>query len=90
MNGVPAPLLAVAEQEGQAQINFQVPHFPTTTNNQQLVIVVDNDGREQTFYVRIWADQLGIFTSLPTSMATPSQKPTGHSQENRLQSIGPE
>ena len=64
VNGVPAPLLAVAEQEGQAQINFQVPHFPTTTNNQQLVIVVDNDGREQTFYVRNWADQLGIFSSL--------------------------
>lgn len=62
VNGVPAPLLAVAEQDGHAQINFQVPHFPTS--NQQLVVVVDDNGREQTFYVRNWPGQLGIFGSL--------------------------
>jgi uncharacterized protein (TIGR03437 family) len=62
VNGIPAPLFAVAEQDGQNQINFQVPHFPTY--NPQLVIVVDNNGREQTFYVLSWANQLGIFGSL--------------------------
>ena len=62
VNGIAAPLLAVIEQEGQAQINFQVPHFPTYV--QQLVIVVNNNGRERTVYVRNWSSQLGIFGSL--------------------------
>ncbi len=62
VNGIAAPLLAVIEQEGQGQINFQVPHFPTY--NQQLVIVVENNGKERTIYVRNWAEQLGIFGSL--------------------------
>ena len=62
VNGIAAPLLAVVEQEGRAQINFQIPHF--STYNQQLVIVVENNGKERTFYVRNWAEQLGIFGSL--------------------------
>lgn len=61
MNGTPAPLFAVAQQDGQDQINFQVPHFSYA---QELAIVVDNKGKEQTFYVRNWASQLGIFSSL--------------------------
>jgi len=61
VNGTPAPLFAVAQQDGQDQINFQVPHLSYA---QQLAIVVDNKGREQTFYVRNWASQLGIFSSL--------------------------
>ena len=60
VNGIPAPLFAVAEQDSQDQINFQVPHLPDA----QLAIVVDNNGKAQTFYVRNWADQLGIFGSL--------------------------
>jgi uncharacterized protein (TIGR03437 family) len=62
VNGVPAPLLAVAEQNGQAQINFQVPHF--SAYSQELVIVVGNSGSEQTFYVLNWAGQLGVFSTL--------------------------
>ncbi len=62
VNGTPAPLFAVAEKDGQDQINFQVPHLPSYA--QQLAIVVDNNGKEQTFYVRNWASQLGIFSSL--------------------------
>jgi uncharacterized protein (TIGR03437 family) len=62
VNGIPAPLFAVAEQDGRGQINFQVPHLPSYA--EQLAIVVDNNGKEQTFYVRNWASQLGIFSSL--------------------------
>src|ERR1022692_191573 len=69
VNGIPAPLLAVAEQDGQAQINFQVPHFPAYA--QELVIVVDNNGKAQTFYIRNWAEQLGIFGSLVHASGDP-------------------
>lgn len=62
VNGIAAPLLAVVEQAGEGQINFQVPHSPTY--NQQLVIVVNDNGKERTFYARNWAEQLGIFGSL--------------------------
>ena len=77
VNGVPAPLFAVAEQDGQDQINFQVPHLPAYA--QELAIVVDNNGKERTFYVRNWASQLGIFSSLahasgePITSAMPAQ-----------------
>ena len=69
VNGIPAPLLAVAEQDGQAQINFQVPHFPAYA--QEFVIVVDNNGKAQTFYVRDWAEQLGVFGSLAHASGDP-------------------
>lgn len=77
VNGVPAPLFAIAGQDSQGQINFQVPHLPSFA--QEFVIVVNNNGREQTFYVRNWASQLGIFSSLahatgePITSATPAQ-----------------
>ena len=70
VNGIPAPLFAVAEQDGLGQINFQVPHSPGYAQ-QQLVIVVGNNGKEQTFYVRNWASQLGIFTSMAHSSGNP-------------------
>ena len=70
VNNNPAPLLAVAQQPGQAQINFQVPHtYPFF--NQELVIVVSNNGKQQIFYVRNWASQLGIFPSLAHNNGTP-------------------
>ena len=62
VNGIPAPLLAVVEQEGQSQINFQVPRLPHFTN--QLAIVVDNQGKQQSFSVRDWPNQLGVFRTL--------------------------
>jgi len=75
VNDVPAPLLAVAEQDGQGQINFQVPHLPYA---QELVIVADHNGKEQTFYVRNFPDQFGVFGSLahlsgdPVTEASPA------------------
>jgi uncharacterized protein (TIGR03437 family) len=77
VNGIPAPLFAVAEQDGHGQINFQVPHLASFA--QGLAIVVGNNGKEQTFYVRNWASQLGIFSSLvhvsgePITAASPAQ-----------------
>lgn len=61
-------MLAVIEQEGQAQVKFQAPHFPTYN---QLVIVVESNGRKRTFYVRNWAEQLGIFGSLEHANGDP-------------------
>ena len=69
VNGILAPLFAVAEQDGQGQINFQVPHLPAYP--QELAIVVNNNGKEQTFYVRNWSDQLGIFGSLAHASGDP-------------------
>jgi uncharacterized protein (TIGR03437 family) len=62
VNGIPAPLLAVVDQDGEDQINFQVPHLPITSYP-LLVIVVENNGKTQTFYSKSWY-QLGIFTTL--------------------------
>lgn len=62
VNGIAAPLLAVAEEDGRGQINFQVPYladFP-----QRLAVVVDNNGKQQTFFVRNWSSELGIFGTL--------------------------
>jgi uncharacterized protein (TIGR03437 family) len=67
VNGISAPLFAVAEQDGHGQINFQVPHFPTLAGElaaQDFTIVVDNNGKEQTFYVRNWPGQVGVFKTL--------------------------
>lgn len=67
VNGIPAPLFAVAEQGGQGQINFQVPHFPAFSGQlpaEDFTIVVDNNGKEQTFYVRNWPGQVGVFNTL--------------------------
>jgi uncharacterized protein (TIGR03437 family) len=61
VNGVAAPLLAVADQNGEHQINFQVPHNPPGLFEPLLTIVVDNNGKKQTFYSRKWY-QLGIFS----------------------------
>jgi uncharacterized protein (TIGR03437 family) len=44
-------------------------HFPAYA--QELVIVVDNNGKAQTFYVRNWAEQLGIFSSLAHASGDP-------------------
>jgi len=57
----PAPLFAVAEQDGQDQINFQVPHFLVP---QQLTIVVGSHGKEQVLRPEL-GEQLGIFGSRP-------------------------
>ena len=60
VNGVAAPLLTVVDQNGQDQINFQVPHLPVLSGD-LLTIVVNNNGKTQTFYVREWDSLLGIF-----------------------------
>jgi uncharacterized protein (TIGR03437 family) len=62
VNGIPAPLFAVVEQDGRGQINFQVPHLPAFAED--FTIVVDNNGKQQTFYVRNWPGQVGIFKTL--------------------------
>jgi len=62
VNGVQAPLLAVVEQNGQGQINFQVPRF--SDFQQRLTVVVDSSGKQQTFFVRHWPGELGIFGTL--------------------------
>jgi uncharacterized protein (TIGR03437 family) len=61
VNGVAAPLLAVVNQNGEQQINFQVPHSPAGFDP-LMTIVVDNNGRKQTFHSKKWIDQLGIFS----------------------------
>jgi uncharacterized protein (TIGR03437 family) len=69
VNGIPAPLLVVADQNGEDQINFQLPHFPI--GDQRLVIVVNNNGRTQTFYSKEWDSQLGVFSSLAHASGDP-------------------
>ena len=77
VNGIAAPLLAVTEQDGHGQINFEVPHLPGFFQ-QELSIVVDHNAKEQTFYVRNEFDQFGIFGSLahlsgdPITLASPA------------------
>jgi uncharacterized protein (TIGR03437 family) len=87
VNGVLAPLFAVAEHDGQDQINFQVPHLPSYA--QELAIVVDNNGKEQTFYVRNWPSQLGIFSSLANVSGEPLTRLPQLSQASKSRSIGP-
>src|SRR5271168_4445261 len=77
VNGIPAPLFAVVEQDGQGQINFQVPHLPAFAED--FTIVVDNNGKEQTFYARNWPGQVGVFKTLahlngdPISTSSPAR-----------------
>lgn len=59
VNGVPAPILALVNLNGQEQINFQVP-FETTGNF--ATVVVDNNGSQATITgVPVFTPQPGVF-----------------------------
>jgi uncharacterized protein (TIGR03437 family) len=62
VNGIAAPLFAIASQNGVDQINFQVPHDPNLGVG-PLAIVVNNNGKAQTFYTR-YSSTLGVFSTL--------------------------
>lgn len=82
VNGSSAPLFGVLSQNGQDQINFQVPHYPPQPGSDALVIVVNNNGKTQTFYSRDW-ESLGIFSTLghlggsPITLSSPAQPGEG-------------
>lgn len=73
VNGIAAPLLVVASQNGQDQINFQVPHLPVfgTGSGPDLIIVVENNGRTQTFYSIERDGQVGVFSTLTAINGNP-------------------
>lgn len=61
VNGVPAPLIALANINGQEQINLQVP-FETPVTGDGVSVVVDNNGAQTTVPgVRIVRAQPGLF-----------------------------
>jgi uncharacterized protein (TIGR03437 family) len=70
VNGIAAPLFAIASQNGVDQINFQVPHDPSLSVG-PLAIVVNNNGKAQTFYTKYWDSSLGVFSTLDHLDGTP-------------------
>jgi len=61
VEGVPAPILSMANISGQEQINIQVPFFTTAPSN-NIVVTVENNGVSASFTgVRTFAAQPGIF-----------------------------
>jgi uncharacterized protein (TIGR03437 family) len=70
VNGIAAPLFAIASQNGVDQINFQVPHDPSLSVG-PVAIVVNNNGKTQTFYTKYWDSILGVFSTLVHLDGTP-------------------
>jgi len=61
IDGVPAPILSMANISGQEQINIQVPFFTTAPSN-NIVVTIENNGVSASFSgVRTFAAQPGIF-----------------------------
>jgi uncharacterized protein (TIGR03437 family) len=68
VNGTLAPLFAVANQNGQEQINFLFPFVSPDPSASPYTLVVNNNGKMQTFYAGSDAGSLpgsgpGIFTT---------------------------
>lgn len=62
LNGIPAPLFAVAKVGTQEQINFQVPY--EIAGQTSATVVVTNNGQSSVSIVApVYASQPGIFTS---------------------------
>jgi len=61
VNGAPAPLFAVANVNGQQQINFQMPYVAPGSNT-PFTFVINNNGNQTTYYSGS-GGQPGIFTA---------------------------
>jgi uncharacterized protein (TIGR03437 family) len=71
INGIEAPIFAVANVGGREQINFQVPFNVLPGRG---VLTLSNSGQEQQIEVNISAVQPGIFTSDGTQAAATSPR----------------
>jgi uncharacterized protein (TIGR03437 family) len=71
VNGIDAPIFAVANVGGREQINFQVP---VSVLPGRASLVLTNSGQEQRLEVEIVAAQPGIFTSDGTQAAATSPR----------------
>src|SRR5262249_4949743 len=77
VDGVPAPMLAVANVNGVEQINFQIPHG-TQIGLSGPIVAVNNTGTIQNFYFFRYFRQIGAFAPLrhlsgdPITAASPA------------------
>ena len=63
VNGVQAPIIALANVNGQEQINIQVP-FETPAPADGIEVIICNNGAQETFFVQTFGAQPGLFETI--------------------------
>ncbi len=60
VNGVQVPIIAIANVNGQEQINIQVP-FETPAPADRIEVIICNNGAQDSFFVQTFRTQPGLF-----------------------------